>query len=106
MVLLSAIRRALLLRDILKTYGVDYAETFSRVANIGSVRMLISFAASLGCLLFQVDVKNAFLHGNLDEVYIEQPLGYVAQGKKGQVCCLHKSLYGLKQSLRALVWKV
>ena len=59
-------------------------------------------AANLGWLLFQLDVKNAFLNGDLkEEVYIEQPPGFVAQGEFGKVCRLHKTIYGLKQSLRA-----
>ncbi|XP_058211716.1 uncharacterized protein LOC131323895 [Rhododendron vialii] len=55
-------------------YGVDYAETFFPVAKINFVRILISIAANLGWPLFQLDVKNAFLHGDLlEEVYMEQP---------------------------------
>jgi hypothetical protein len=85
-----------------QTYGVDYAETFSPVAKINSVRILISLAANLGWPLFQLDVKNAFLHGDLlEEVYMEQPPGFVAQGERSRVCRLRKALYGLKQSPRA-----
>ena len=66
------------------------------------MRILISLAANLGWPLFQLDVKNAFLHGDLyKEVYIKQPPEFVAQGEKGQVCLLRKALYGLKQSPRA-----
>ena len=62
-----------------QTYGVDYAETFSPVAKKISVKILISLAANLGWPLFQLDVKNAFLNGNSkEEVYMEQPLGFVA----------------------------
>ena len=61
-----------------------------------------SLVTSLRWPLSQLDVKNMFLHGNLgEEVYMEQPPRFVAQGKKGQVCRLRKALYGLKQSLRA-----
>ena len=63
------------------------------------MRILFSLTDSLGWPLFQLDVKNAFLHGDLDEeVYMEQPPGFVAQGEKGQVCRLRKSLCGLKLS--------
>ena len=52
--------------------------------------------------LHQLKIKNAFLHGDLDEeIYMEQPLGFVAQGECGLVCKLCRSLYGLKQSPRA-----
>ena len=51
---------------------------------------------------FQLDIKNVFLHGDLvEEVYKEQPLGFVAQGEFGLVCRLHHSIHGLKQSPRA-----
>lgn len=83
-----------------QTYGIDYDETFSPVAKIPSVRVLISLASRFRWTLHQLDVKNAFLHGDLqEEVYMEQPPGFVAQGEK--VCKLRKALYGLKQSPRA-----
>ena len=85
-----------------QTYGVDYSDTFSLVAKMTYVRLFISLAASYNWNLHQLDIKNVFLHGNLqEEVYMEQPTGFVAQGEIGRVCRLRKSLYGLKQSPHA-----
>ena len=72
------------------------------MTKIASVRLLLSMAAMRSWPLFQLDIKNVFLHGDFaDEVYIEQPPGFVAQGESGLVCKLGRSLYGLKQSPRA-----
>ena len=76
---------------------------FSPVAKMTYVRLFISLAATYSWDLHQLDIENAFLHDDLqEEVYMEQPLGFVAQGEIGRVCRLRKSLYGLKQSPR--VW--
>ncbi|CAL9020822.1 unnamed protein product [Prunus brigantina] len=84
-------------------YGIDYEETFALVAKINIIRVLLSLAANLYWPLHQFDVKNAFLHGDLEEeVYMDLPPGCnLAPNKKNQVCKLRKSLYGLKQSPRA-----
>ncbi|CAL8991610.1 unnamed protein product [Prunus brigantina] len=78
--------------------------TFAPIAKINTIRVLLSLAANLDWLLHQFDVKNTFLHGDLEkEVYMDLPLGCnSAPDKKNQVCKLRKSLYGLKQSPRAL----
>jgi len=85
-----------------QTYGVDYDETFAPVAKMNTIRTIISIAANHGWKLFQLDVKNAFLHGDLEEeVYMEIPPGFNSRETEGKVCKLKKSLYGLKQSPRA-----
>ncbi|RDX80698.1 Copia protein, partial [Mucuna pruriens] len=88
-------------KDILK-YMVLIMEILSLVAKITIIRLLLAMAAICHWLFHQLDIKNIFLHGDLDEeIYMEQPPDFVALGKSGIVCKLHKSLYGLKQSLRA-----
>ena len=82
-------------------YGIDYDETFSPVVKFSSVRALIAFAIQNDMLLHQMDVVTAFLNGNLEEdIYMQQPDGYVKEGSEHLVCKLNKSLYGLKQSPR------
>ena len=72
------------------------------MAKIASVRLLLFMVAMRLWPLFQLDIKNAFLHGDLaDEVYMEQPPSFVAQEESGFVCKLRCSLYGLKQSPQA-----
>ncbi|KAF3682987.1 putative late blight resistance protein -like protein R1B-14 isoform 2 [Capsicum annuum] len=83
-------------------YCLDYGDTFSAVVKIASVRLLISLAAMHHWLLHQLDIKNVFLHGELvEEVYMDQHPGFVAQGESDLVCRLKRSLYGLKRSPRA-----
>ena len=82
-------------------YGIDYDETFSPVVRFESVRALIALAAKRRLRLHQLDVKTAFLNGELkEEIYMNQPDGFAAKSKENLVCKLKKSIYGLKQSSR------
>ena len=77
--------------------GIDYIETFSPVARLESIRLLISFAVHNGITLYQMDVKSAFLNGYInEEVYVHQPPGFENSKHPEYVFKLKKSLYGLK----------
>lgn len=92
----------LVAKGFTQTYGIDYQETFAPVAKLNTVRILLSLAANLDWSLHQLDVKNAFLNGDLeDEIYMEIPPGFNTNHNVNKVCKLQKSLCGLKQSPRA-----
>ncbi|GJX47887.1 retrotransposon protein, putative, ty1-copia subclass [Tanacetum coccineum] len=83
-------------------YGVDYEETFSPVADIRAIRILIAIAAFYDYEIWQMDVKTAFLNGYLDEdIYMVQPEGFVDPKHPRKVCKLQRSIYGLKQASRS-----
>ncbi|KAK8569059.1 hypothetical protein V6N12_007591 [Hibiscus sabdariffa] len=83
-------------------HGVDYDETFSTVAMIKSIRILLAVAAFHDYEIWQMDVKTAFLNGKLEEdVYMTQPEGFVAPEDARKVCKLQRSIYGLKQTSRS-----
>ena len=82
-------------------YGTDYDETFCPVVRMESLRALIALSVQFDLQLHQVDVTTAFLNGELEEeVYMQQPKGFIHKGEEHLVCKLKKSLYGLKQSPR------
>ncbi|HVX00705.1 MAG TPA: reverse transcriptase domain-containing protein, partial [Candidatus Babeliaceae bacterium] len=81
--------------------GVDYFETFAPVAKLSSIRALLALATHHDLEIHQMDVKCAFLNGVLEEdIYMEQPQGFIEKGKEHLVCKLNKTLYGLKQASR------
>ncbi|MCO5549836.1 hypothetical protein L7F22_003310 [Adiantum nelumboides] len=85
-----------------QTYGIDYEETFALVDKMATVRAVIAMVGAKGWILHQMDVKNAFLHGDLqEEVYMEQTQGFQVTDHPDYVYKLQKALYGLKQAPRA-----
>ena len=78
---------------------LDFFDTFSLVTRITSIRLLIAIVAIVYLKIYQMDVKTVFLNGDLEEeIYIDQPKGFVEPGQESKVCKLSKSLYGLKQA--------
>src|SRR5467141_3857694 len=85
--------------------GIDYTDTYALVACMESTQVLLHIGMSLDWEIHQMDVKTAFLHGDLEEeVFVEQPKGMKEQGKEDWVCYMHKTLYGLMQAARA--WNI
>ena len=85
-----------------KKTGIDYDEVFAPVALLATTRLIISLATQKKWKIFQMNVKSALLNGFLEEeVYIEQPLGYIVKGHEDKVMKLKKTLYELKQEPRA-----
>jgi hypothetical protein len=85
-----------------QVFGVDFSETYAPVARLDTIRMLLAIAAHKGWKIFQLDVKSAFLNGYLqEEIYVEQPKGFMVEGEEDKVYLLKKALYGLKQAPRA-----
>ena len=84
-----------------KKSGLDYEETFSSVAMIKSIRILLSIVAYYDYEIWQMDVKIAFLNGYLEEnIYMMKPDGFKTEGQE-HMCRLYKSIYGLKQASRS-----
>ena len=81
--------------------GIDFKEIFSLVVKMSSIMVVLRIVASLNLEIQQLDVKNVFLHGDLEEeIYMEQHEGFGVKGKENLACRLKKSLYSLKQAPR------
>ncbi|GKE97685.1 putative ribonuclease H-like domain-containing protein, partial [Tanacetum coccineum] len=87
---------------LLSQQRVDYDEVFAPVARIEAIRLFLAFASYLGFMVYQMDVKSAFLYGRIDEeVYVTQPKGFMDPQHPKNVYKVVKALYGLHQAPRA-----
>ncbi|WVZ89349.1 hypothetical protein U9M48_035769 [Paspalum notatum var. saurae] len=92
----------LVARGFVQQEGIDFDDAFAPMARMESVRLLLALAAQEGWHVHHMDVKSAFLNGDLkEEVYVHQPQGFEIPGKEGKVLRLRKALYGLRQAPRA-----
>nr|GEW88261.1 retrovirus-related Pol polyprotein from transposon TNT 1-94 [Tanacetum cinerariifolium] len=92
----------LVARGYCQEEGIDFEESFASVARLEAIRIFLAFVAHMNMVICQIDVKTAFLNGNLwEEVYVCQPDGFVDPDNPNHVYKLKKALYGLKQALRA-----
>ena len=97
----------LVARGFSQVQGIDYSETYAPVVKLTSVRVILALVACMGLLLHQMDVKTAFLNGDLKEVvFMEQPVGFEIGNPLKVVCRLLKSIYGLKQAPRQWYAKI
>ena len=99
---INKFKARLVAKGYVQEHGIDFEEVFAPVARIESIRLLISLASAKGWELHHLDVKTAFLHGELnEEVYVTQPEGFEKKGEEHKVFKLSKALYGLRQAPRA-----
>ena len=92
----------LVVKGYAQRYGIDFTDVFAPVARMETIRVLLALAAVFGWEVHHLDVKSAFLNGEIsEEIYVKQPEGYEIPGKEHHVYKLRKALYGLKQAPRA-----
>ena len=92
----------LVVKEYTQVFRVEFSETFALVARLDTIRLLLVVAEKKNWKVFQLDAKSSFLNGYLkEEIFVEQPDGFVVQGKEDKVCLLKKALYGLKKAPRA-----
>ena len=101
---MSTYKARLVAKGCPQKYGIDYDETFSPVAMLKSIRIILAIVAYYDYEIWQMDVKTAFLNGHLqEEVYMIQPEGFVSKDPN-KVCKLQKSIYGLQQASKS--WNI
>ena len=97
----------LVARGFSQKEGIDYEETFAPTAKMSTIRLVLALAAQFNWKVHQMDVKSAFLNGDLqEEVYMTQPPGFKVAGQEQKVCRLAKAICGLKQAPRAWYMKI
>ncbi|GJR90801.1 retrovirus-related pol polyprotein from transposon TNT 1-94 [Tanacetum coccineum] len=95
----------LIARGYRKEEGIDFEEFFASVARLEAIRIFLTFTTHINMVIYQMDVKTAFLNGNMrEEVYVSQPDGFVDKYKPNHVYKLKKALCGLKQAPRTLLY--
>ncbi|GJY98799.1 ribonuclease H-like domain, reverse transcriptase, RNA-dependent DNA polymerase [Tanacetum coccineum] len=95
----------LVAKGYIQEHGIDFEEVFAPVARMETIRLLLAIAANNKWEVHHLDVKSAFLHGDLkEEVYVTQPEGFIKREDNGKVYRLIKALYGLRQAPRA--WNI
>lgn len=95
-------RARLVAQGFSQKFGSDYDQVFAPVAKLTTLRIMLSLANKNGWHVVHVDAKTAFLNGKLEEtIFMRQPPGFISEGNEERVCCLKRSLYGLKQAARS-----
>ena len=92
-------KACLVVQGFVQHEGIDFEEVFAPVARMESVRLLLALAATKDWRVHHLDIKSAFLNGELAEtIFVRQPLGFVVKGAEHRVLRLRKALYGLRQA--------
>ncbi|KAE8671832.1 Xyloglucan endotransglycosylase 6 [Hibiscus syriacus] len=97
----------IMVKGYAQIFGIDYSDTFDPVAKLDTIMLPLAIASQKDWKVFQLDVKSAFLNGVLqEEIYVEQPQGFVKECEGDKIYLLKKALYGLKQAPRAWYSKI
>ena len=92
-------------KDYIQKEGIDYEKVFSPIAMLKSIWILLAVVVKLDYEIWQIDVQTVFLNDNLEEdIYMQQPEGFIVKGQEHMVCMLQRSIYRLKQASRS--WNI